>query len=70
MLTRTQVYLTDEQRARLAERARHTGVPMAQLIRDAIDTMLCSDDDLDATFGAAPGIDARVPSRSEWDHRG
>ena len=36
MATRTQIYLTDEQRARLRERARATGVPMSRLIRDAI----------------------------------
>jgi hypothetical protein len=70
MATRTQIYLTDEQRARLAERARAKGVPMSQLIRDAIDALLVEEDDLDATFGSAPGIADRVPSRSEWEHRG
>ncbi|MBO0730297.1 MAG: ribbon-helix-helix protein, CopG family [Acidimicrobiaceae bacterium] len=70
MATRTQIYLTDEQRARLRERARATGVPMSQLIRDAIDSMLTEDSDLDATFGSSPDIGHRVPSRSEWDQRG
>jgi predicted DNA-binding protein len=70
MATRTQIYLTDEQRARLQERARATGVPMSQLIRDAIDALLSQDDDLEATFGSSPGIVKRIPQRSEWDGRG
>jgi predicted DNA-binding protein len=70
MATRTQIYLTDEQRARLRERARATGVPMSQLIRNAIDSMLTEEDDLEATFGSAPDIARRVPTRTEWDQRG
>jgi hypothetical protein len=70
MATRTQIYLTDEQRARLAERARRQGVPMSQLIRDAVDSLLAGEDDLEMSFGAAPGVARRVPSRSEWDRFG
>jgi predicted DNA-binding protein len=70
MATRTQIYLTDDQRARLQERARATGVPMSQLIRDAVDSLLSQADDLDATFGSSPAIGNRVPPRSEWDGRG
>ena len=70
MATRTQIYLTDEQRARLSERAKATGRPVSELVRDAIDVLLAEDDDLDATFGAAPGIRSRVPSRDEWEERG
>lgn len=70
MATRTQIYLTDEQRARLSERAKATGRPVSELVRDAIDGMLAADDDLDATFGSAPGIGSRVPSRDEWERRG
>jgi hypothetical protein len=70
MATRTQIYLTDEQRARLAEQARKKGVPMSQLIRDAVDAWLTQDDDLEATFGSAPGIGARIPSRDEWGRSG
>jgi hypothetical protein len=70
MATRTQIYLTDEQRARLRERARAAGVPMSQLIRDAIDSMLTEEDDLEATFGSSPDIGLRVPPRSEWVQRG
>lgn len=70
MATRTQIYLTDEQRARLAERAHRQGVPMSQLIREAVDALLANEDDLETTFGAAPGIADRMPSRSEWDRIG
>ena len=60
MATRTQIYLTDEQRARLAERARAQGVPMWRLIRDAVDSFLGTKD-LEATFGSAPDIAGHVP---------
>lgn len=70
MATRIQIYLTDEQRARLAERAKATGIPMSQLIREAVDALLSADDDLEATYGSAPGLAARVPSRDEWGGRG
>lgn len=70
MAIRTQIYLTDEQRARLSERAKATGRPVSQLVRDAIDGLLATDDDLDATFGSAPGIGLRVPSRDDWERRG
>jgi predicted DNA-binding protein len=70
MATRTQIYLTDEQRARLAERAGRRGVPMSQVIRDAVDAYLEEDDDLDATFGALPRLGRGIPSRAEWRRRG
>ena len=70
MATRTQIYLLDEQRARLADRARSLGVPMSELIRQAVDAWLDEEDDLGDTFGSAPGIGARVPTRDEWDRHG
>ena len=70
MATRTQIYLTDEQRARLRERAKAQGVPMSELIRAAVDQLLATEDDLDATFGSAPGLAERVPPRSEWERHG
>ena len=69
MSTRTQVYLTDEQRRRIDELADAEGVTMAEIIRRALDGYL--DDQaipepaLAATFGAAPDI--AVPTRDEWD---
>jgi predicted DNA-binding protein len=69
MSTRTQIYLTDEQRRRINELAESEGLTMAEIIRRALDGYL---DDLAnaepaliATFGAAP--DFSVPSRNEWD---
>ena len=66
MAQRTQIYLTDEQRARLDEVADRHSIPMAEVVRRAIDAYLDLDDDLDATFAAAPGIAATVPARDEW----
>ena len=70
MSVRTQVYLTEDQRARLNDRARQDGVGMAHVIRDAIDRFLSTEDDIEATFGAALDIKRRVPLRAEWDERG
>ncbi len=68
--TRTQVYLTAEQRHRIDTIARTEGVTLAEVIRRALDCYL-EDDKLDpgtalaATFGADP--EARAPGRDEWD---
>ncbi|MGC2191647.1 MAG: CopG family transcriptional regulator [Candidatus Dormiibacterota bacterium] len=70
MSVRTQVYLTEEQRSRLAERGRQQGVAMAELVREAVDLLLGQEDDLEVTFGAAKGIRATIPDRSEWQGRG
>lgn len=65
---RTQVYLTEEQRARVDRVAASQGLTMAQVIRRALDEYLdeLPDPDiaLNATFGAAP--DAAAPSRDSW----
>ncbi len=70
--TRTQIYLTDEQRRRLDARGRLTGAPMARVIREAVDAYLVDqeanpDAALDEAFGALPGL--ALPDRDEW-HRG
>ncbi|MGA7363225.1 MAG: CopG family transcriptional regulator [Candidatus Dormiibacterota bacterium] len=70
MSVRTQVYLSEEQRARLAERGRRQGVAIALLVREAVDLLLAEDDGLETTFGALPEIATLVPSRTEWDGRG
>jgi len=66
--TRTQVYLTDEQRRKIDQLADSEGVPMAVIIRRALDEYLTDDADattaLTATFGASPA--ATAPSRDEW----
>jgi len=71
--TRTQVYLTEAQRARLDQRAETQHTTMAQVIREAIDRYLVDDLDdaereqmLAETFGSRPGFGATVPSRDEW----
>lgn len=68
--TRTQIYLTDEQRRALDARGRRTGAPLARMIREAVDAYLASDRTdpeaaLEETFGTLPDIE--LPSRDEWD---
>jgi len=68
--TRTQIYLTDDQRKRLDLRGRRTGAPLARMIREAVDTYLADDEPdvqaaLDETFGTIPELE--VPPRREWD---
>lgn len=68
--TRTQIYLTSEQRARLDTLGRREGKPLAELVREAVDAYLdhsapSTDDALTSTFGALASLE--VPSRDEWD---
>ncbi len=67
--TRTQVYLTEDQRRRVDEIARAEGVTLAEVVRRALDAYLSAERDaaadMAATFGADPDADA--PSRDEWD---
>jgi predicted transcriptional regulator len=67
MSQRTQIYLSDELRARIDELAKQRHTTMAEIVRRALDAYLDSDDDLDASFGKAAGIASTVPSRAEWD---
>jgi hypothetical protein len=71
--TRTQIYLTDEQRARLDAVARRDRRSLAEVIREAVDLFLGEvapdpDEVLEDTFGSAPGLEA--PPRGEWSRRG
>jgi len=68
--TRTQIYLTTQQRRRIDVIAVRDGVSMADVIRSAVDQYLegsASDPTaaLRATFGA--DRDVAVPPRDEWD---
>jgi hypothetical protein len=67
---RTQVYLTQEQRAKLAALQRRDGRSLAEHVRIALDAYLADEIPdmqtvLDETFGVAPAF--TVPPRSEWD---
>jgi predicted DNA-binding protein len=66
--TRTQIYLTEEQRRRIDQVTAAEGIPMAEVIRRALDEYLDEGVDtttvLNLTFGADP--DAKAPSRDEW----
>jgi predicted DNA-binding protein len=67
--TRTQIYLTRDQRRRLDELGQADGRTLAALVREAIDRYLEASPDaeetLTETFGSLP--DLEVPPRSEWD---
>ena len=66
--TRTQIYLTDEQRRRIDRVAAAKGLTMAEVVRRAVDDYLDEEPDaelvLSATFGASPEAD--IPSRDDW----
>lgn len=66
--TRTQIYLTDDQRRRIDRVAAAKGLTMAEVVRRAVDDYLDEESDaelaLTATFGASPEAD--VPSRDDW----
>lgn len=66
--TRTQIYLTEEQRRRIDQVAEAEGLAMAEVIRRALDEYLGAELDartaLAQTFGADPT--ASVPTRDEW----
>jgi len=67
--TRTQIYLTETQRARIDEIANSEGLTMAEVIRRALDSYLTDEfpdpgPALTKSFGAIPG--ASIPDRDEW----
>ncbi len=72
--TRTQIYLTSEQRQKLDSRRRRERKTLAAVVRDAIDAYLGKGPPvdlrktLDETFGVDPRFN--VPSRDEWGQRG
>ena len=71
--TRTQIYLTKEQRRQLDARRKREGRTLASLVREAIDSYLERDDPaavraaFDAAFGVSPNFE--VPPRDEWERR-
>jgi uncharacterized protein (DUF1778 family) len=71
---RLQLYVTEEQRTRLEQRAAAEQKTVAQVVREAVDQHLAdpADDEerqriLDETFGNCPGIGSLMPSRDEWE---
>ena len=68
--TRTQIYLTEVQRAELDALRRRDGKTLAEVVREAVDAYLAVSgpnvqEALDATRGALPELE--VPARDEWD---
>lgn len=68
-MRRTQMYLTDAQRSRLAARARADGVSEAEVIRRILDEGLgihAPDDDRLAAVDETAGLLADAPDWPEW----
>lgn len=68
--TRTQVYLTPDQRRRIDARNRRDGTTLAHVVREALDQYLVDDPGdvataLAETFGSLPEL--VVPDRDSWD---
>jgi predicted DNA-binding protein len=70
--TRTQVYLTQEQRDRIEQLRARDGRTLAEVIRAALDAYLQPEPTLEErqsvleeTFGSMP--DLQAPPREEWD---
>ncbi len=67
--TRTQIYLTVEQRTRLDALGAREGKGLAAMIREAVDRYLAAVPDpalaLSDTFGTLPELE--VPPRGQWD---
>lgn len=68
---RTQIYLSEEQRAKIDELTTRTGQSLAEVVRAALDAYLPAETMaeyrafLDEIAGTYP--DFEVPPRSEWD---
>lgn len=66
---RTQVYITEEQDARIEERARDAGVPKAVIIRRMLDQGLGLDDGAEARHAAilaSAGVAAEEDDWPQW----
>lgn len=69
--TRTQIYLSADQRERLDAIRRREGKTLAAVVREAVDRYveglpsMSAQEALDATAGTMP--DLEVPSREGWD---
>lgn len=63
---RTQVYITEEQDARIAERARDAGVAKAVIIRRMIDAGLGLDDGAEARRAAIVASAGTAAGEDDW----
>jgi hypothetical protein len=68
-MRRTQIYITDEQERRLAERARDEGISKAEVIRRILERDFGGGDaeaEAQAVIRATAGICADYPDWPEW----
>jgi hypothetical protein len=71
-MRRTQIYITDQQERRLAERARDEGVSKAEVIRRILDRAFGGDGgeaEALAVIRATAGICADYPDWQEWQRQ-
>ena len=64
---RTQIYLTDEQRARVARHAHDAGVSQAEVIRRILDRDLGIDDGVQARLAAVTATAGVLPNAPGWE---
>ncbi len=65
-MRRTQIYLTEEQHARIGARARDLGVSKAEVIRRVLDEALGIDDGVGARLAAVDASAGLLPDAPDW----
>jgi sulfite reductase beta subunit-like hemoprotein len=65
-MRRTQIYLTEEQRRQLDQRARDAGVPMAEVVRSILDEALGLDEAVEARRQAAEQAFGALQDDETW----
>lgn len=67
--TRTQIYLSEEQRRLIDTLSEQEGVTMAEIVRRALDAYLTTVGDPERTLRESFGsiVDLESPDRDDWD---
>jgi hypothetical protein len=66
-MRRTQIYLTDEQRSRVAERARERGCAQSQVIRELLDRGLGIETESDDPVAAILETAGLLAGEDDWE---
>ncbi len=66
-MQRTQIYLTDEQRSRVAERARERGCAQSQVIRELLDRGLGIETESDDAVAAIRETAGLLAEEADWE---
>lgn len=65
-MIRTQIYLTEEQRERIARRAADAGVAQAEVVRRILDEGLGIDEGADERVAAVEATSGVLPEAPDW----